>query len=188
MLLLLDDQNSTGLSQRQALIVFPNLWEDGEAWLEPVNGLYPVVNIWVADVALRDEAPYAPIEQFVERWLRLCEQGHVVFGYFSPFEFKTERDFLDERVFPHLQEGNLPELLKDSDSSWFVYLGPELAKRWRQEHVRWPKSWSGSEPFLSWELPSGAQFIRTSEGIFGEKGQVMTSEANDNQRVIPKEI
>ena len=166
----------------------PNLWEDGEAWLEPVNGLYPVVNIWVADVALRDEAPYAPIEQFVERWLRLCEQGHVVFGYFSPFEFKTERDFLDERVFPHLQEGNLPELLKDSDSSWFVYLGPELAKRWRQEHVRWPKSWSGSEPFLSWELPSGAQFIRTSEGIFGEKGQVMTSEANDNQRVIPKEI
>jgi hypothetical protein len=147
----------------------PDLWVEDEAWLHPPAGLYPVINISIADVALRNKAPYTPIEQFAERWLRLCEQGHAIYGYFSHFEFGTEREYLDERIFPHLHNGDLPKLLEDSDEKWLVYLGPELAKRWRQEQIRWPTSWSCSEPFLSLELPSGAQFIRTSEGVFGEK-------------------
>lgn len=146
----------------------PDLWVDGEAWLKPPAGLYSVINLWVADVALRNQAPYTPIDQFAERWLRLCEQGHAVYGYFSHFDSWTEREFLDERIFPHVQAGDLPELLKDSDENWLVYFGPELAQRWRQEQIRWPISWSRPEPYLVRELPSGAQFIRTSKGTFGE--------------------
>jgi hypothetical protein len=145
----------------------PDLWVDGEAWLHPPKGLYPVIIIWIPQVALRDQPPYTLIDRYAERWLRLCEQGHVVYGYFSRYDVGAEREFLDERVFPHIQAGDLPKLLKDSNEKWLVYFGPELATRWRQEQIPWPTSWSSPEPFLSLALPSGAQFIRTSEEVFG---------------------
>ncbi|GCE28095.1 hypothetical protein KDA_35790 [Dictyobacter alpinus] len=146
-----------------------NLWVEDEPWFKPVTGPYPVMNISIAEPALRNQSPYTSIDQLAERWLRLCEQGHAIYGYFSRFELRTERDFLDEHIFPHLQADDLSQLLEDSDENWLVYVGPELAKRWQQEHIRWPTSWSSPQPFLTHEQPSGAQFIRTSEGVFGEK-------------------
>jgi hypothetical protein len=148
----------------------PDLWLDGEAWLHPPIGLYPVINIWVTNHAMSTRyQSQTTIDHYAERWLRLCEQGNAVYGYFSPFEHMTQREFLDRSIFPHMQAENLSKLLDDSAANWLVYFGPELARRWRQEQIPWPTSWSSPQPFLSLALPSGAQFIRTSEEVFGEE-------------------
>ena len=105
-----------------------------------------------------EQADY--VESFVRRWPQLCEQGQAVFGYFSPFEYMFERDYLKERIVPALQRGDLAELMS-TDINWLIYLGPDLAQRWRQEQTPFP-----SPPLISQKLPSGAHFFRTRPEVF----------------------
>ncbi len=129
-------------------------------WFEPAAASHPVINLWVANRAMYyDERP-EEIESFVRRWLHLCEQGQAVFGYFSPFAFMSERDYLEDKILPALQREDLPELLV-ADVNWLIYLGPELAERWRQEQTPFP-----SPPLVSQDLPSGAHFFRTKTSVF----------------------
>jgi len=129
-------------------------------WFEPLAASYPSVMIWVVDRAMfYDEWPQ-DIEIFVERWLHLCEQGNAVFGYFSPFEHMFYREYLEEKILPALQQGDLYRLLIP-DVNWLIYLGPELAEQWRKEQTSFP-----SPPLVSMALPSGAHFFRTKTSVF----------------------
>ncbi|MBV9391211.1 MAG: hypothetical protein JOY96_04885 [Verrucomicrobia bacterium] len=129
-------------------------------WFEPKIASYPVVNIWVVDTAMYYNEWPKDIEHFVERWLRLCEQGQAVFGYFSQFEHMFDREYLEDQIFPALQHEDLPQLLV-AEVNWLIYLGPELAERWRQEQPPFP-----SPPLISQDLPSGAHFFRTKTSVF----------------------
>ncbi len=129
-------------------------------WFEPTAASYPVINLWVADRAMRYGERPQEIESFTERWLHLCEQGKAVLGYFSLFGFMSERDYLEDQILPALQHGDLPQLLKGR-GNWLIYLGPELAELWRQEQTPFP-----SLPLISQDLPSGAHFFRTKTSVF----------------------
>jgi hypothetical protein len=129
-------------------------------WFEPAAASNPVVTVWIEESALRyDERP-KEVEHFVERWLQLCEQGQAVFGYICPFDFMFEREHLEEKILPAYQDSKVWHLLEQMTPSWLIYLGPELAERWREEQCPSP-----SPLQISQELPSGAQFLRTSLGI-----------------------
>ncbi|MBV9671260.1 MAG: hypothetical protein JO076_00340, partial [Verrucomicrobia bacterium] len=52
-------------------------------WFEPPIASCPVINLWVADRAMRYGERPQEIESFVKRWLHLCEQGKAMLGYFS---------------------------------------------------------------------------------------------------------
>jgi hypothetical protein len=129
-------------------------------WFEPAIALAPVVNIWVSDSAMFYDTRAKRVEDFARRWPHLCEQGQAVFGYFSPFEHMFDRDYLAQRIVPALERGDLVELMA-TDCNWLIYLGPELAQRWRQEQTPFP-----SPPLLSLDLPSGAHFFRTRTEVF----------------------
>ncbi len=131
-------------------------------WFEPIVASYPVINLWVTNRAMYYNERSEEIEAFVIRWLHLCEQGQAVFGYFSPFGFMYERDYVEDRILPPLQDEDLNQLLKANNANWLIYLGPELAERWRQEQTPFPSS-----PSVSQDLPSGAHFFRTSTSVFG---------------------
>ncbi len=131
-------------------------------WLEPVIAAYQPLTIWITASAMRYRgSPDKVIELYTARWLHLCEQGQAVLGYFSPFGFMNEHDYLEEKILPALQREDLPELLA-AEVNWLIYLGPELAERWRQEQTPFP-----SPPLISQDLPSGAHFFRTSTSVFG---------------------
>jgi hypothetical protein len=129
-------------------------------WFEPVAASYPVVTCWIEPRALDHEKRPTETESFVKRWLQLCEQGQAAFGYFSPFGFMFEREYLEEKILPALQNDTARQLLEQITPSWLLYLGPELAERWRQEGKPSPS------PLLTSEnLPSGAHFLRASSGV-----------------------
>lgn len=130
-------------------------------WFEPVVTSYPVVTIWVVDRAMRYDQRPKEIEDFVVRWLQLCEQGQAVFGYFCLFGFMFEREYLEDKILPAFQSSDTRHFLEQIMPSWLIYLGPELAERWRQE-----KRPSPSPLQISQDLPSGAHFFRTSLGVF----------------------
>jgi hypothetical protein len=73
-----------------------------------------------------------------------------------------ERDYVESRILPPLQNEDLNQLLEANDANWLVYLGPELAERWRQEQMPLPFT-----PLDSQDLPSGAHFFRTRTEVFG---------------------
>ena len=129
-------------------------------WFEPPAASYPVVTIWVVDRAINSKTHPAETERFVERWLQLCEQGQAVFGYFCPFGFMFEREYLEEKILPVFQRGTVRQFLDEIMPSWLIYQGPELAERWRQEQRPLP-----SPLLVSQDLPSGAHFLRTSEDV-----------------------
>ena len=127
---------------------------------EPIVASYSVIVIKVDSVIFYRERFLCHAESFARRWPRLCEQGQAVFGYFCPFEHMFERDYLTEKIMPALQGGDLATLMS-TDINWLIYLGPELAQRWRQEHTPFPVS-----PVVSQEMPSGAHFFRTRPEVF----------------------
>ncbi len=130
-------------------------------WFEPAIESHPLVTFWVYDNAMiYDERP-KEVESFVVRWLQLCEQGQALFGYFGPFEHMFDREYLEEKVWPILQSGDARRLLEQVRPSWLIYLGPELAERWRQELRPSP-----SPLQVSQDLPSGAHFFRTTREVF----------------------
>lgn len=129
-------------------------------WFEPMAASYPVINLWVAYRAMRYSERSGEIEAFIGRWLHLCEQSQALFGYFSPFGFMGERDYLEDTILPSLQREDLSQLLV-AEVNWLIYLGPELAERWRREQTPFP-----SPPLVSQELPSGAHFFRTKRSVF----------------------
>ncbi|BCL80905.1 hypothetical protein ccbrp13_33700 [Ktedonobacteria bacterium brp13] len=129
-------------------------------WFEPRAASYPVVTVWVEPRAINYEKRPEKVEHFVERWLQLCEQGQAVFGYFSPFGFMFERDYLEETILPVFQNGTARQFLEEITPSWLIYLGPELAERWRQEQTPLP-----SPLQISQDLSSGAHFLRASPGV-----------------------
>lgn len=124
-------------------------------WFEPPLATYPMITVWVRDSAMLYHTYTDQVEAFARRWLQLCEQGQAVFGYISPFEDMLYRDYLEEHIVPALQQGKLSELM-GTDINWLIYLGPDLARRWRQEQTSFP-----TLPLVSQELPSGAHFFRT---------------------------
>jgi hypothetical protein len=133
-------------------------------WFEPKVGPYPVITIWVVDSAMFYEDWPEYSEAFIERWLRLCEEGKAVFGYFSPFEHMYERSALEKDFLPALQNEDTTQLLESAVVYWLVYLGPELAQRWREQHMLLPEN---IHPLVSRELPSGAHFLRITQSVFG---------------------
>ena len=132
-------------------------------WFDAKVGPYPVITIWVNDSAMfYDEWPEYS-EALVERWLQLCEQGHAVFGYFSPYEHMFERERLEERFLPALQNEDVTQLLAPADVYWLAYLGPDIASRWRQQQMSLPKN---VHPLVSRALPSGAHFLRMTTSVY----------------------
>ena len=129
-------------------------------WLEPMIATYQPVTIWVSATAMRYSRSSDAVEFFATRWLHLCEKGKAVFGYFTPFSFMFEREYLRDTILPALQKGDLSRL-QNADINWLIYLGPELAERWRQEQTPFP-----SPPLISQDLPSGAHFFRTRTSVF----------------------
>ena len=129
-------------------------------WFEPVAASYPVLTVWVVDQAMSYDRRPNEIENFVVRWLQLCEEGHAVLGYFCPFDFMLEREYLQEKILPSLESGSVRDLLAQITPGWLIYLGPELAERWRHEKRPEP-----SPLLASQDLPSGAQFLRASSGV-----------------------
>lgn len=129
-------------------------------WFEPVIASYPLVTLWVEPMALYDDKWPEHIDFFVKRWLQLCEQGQAVFGYFSPFSFMFERDYLQDKILPAFHGGSVRDLLEQITPGWLLYLGSELAERWRQEQMPTP-----SPILISQDLSSGAHFFRTSRNV-----------------------
>jgi hypothetical protein len=129
-------------------------------WFEPPLASYQPITIWVEPVAMYYEKTPERVDRFAQQWLQLCEQGHAVFGYFSPIFFMFEREYLQDNVLPAFQQGTVRQFLEQITPGWLIYLGSELAERWRQEG-----SPSYSPLLISQDLPSGAHFFRTSLGV-----------------------
>lgn len=129
-------------------------------WFEPPVATYQPITIWVTNSAVRRPERVDYVESLAQRWPQLCEQGQAVFGYFCSFEHMFDRDYLVEKIVPALQQGDLAKLM-NTDINWLIYLGPDLAQRWRQEQTPFP-----SPPVISQELPSGAHFFRTRPEVF----------------------
>ena len=130
-------------------------------WFEPAIESYPLVTSWVYDNAMIYDKRPNEVENFVSRWLQLCEQGQALFGYFAPFEHMFDRDHLEENVWPIFKGGDARLILAQVMPSWLIYLGSELAERWRQEQKPSP-----SPLLVSQDLPSDAHFFRTALNVF----------------------
>jgi hypothetical protein len=91
-------------------------------WFEPAIASYPVVTFWVEPMAMYYHKWPEDVDLFARRWLQLCVQGQAVFGYFSPFAFMFERDYLEEQILPALQGGSVRDLLEQIMPSWLIYL------------------------------------------------------------------
>jgi hypothetical protein len=129
-------------------------------WFEPTIASYQPIDVWVDPIAMYYERDPEWVDLFAKRWLQLCEQGQAVFGYFCPFFFMFERDYLQEKILPVFQNGTVRDILEEIEPSWLVFLGSELAERWRQEQSPL------YTPLLdSQDLPSGAHFFRISLGV-----------------------
>jgi hypothetical protein len=131
-------------------------------WFEPPIEAYQPIEIWVNPLAMYYEEDPDWVDFFAKRWLQLCEQGQAVFGSFSPFFFKSERDYMKEKIMPVFQNGKVLDFLIQIEPSWLVYLGSELAEHWRQEQRP-----TYSPVVTSQDLPSGTHFFRTSLGVQG---------------------
>ncbi len=131
-------------------------------WFESMLPTYHVINLWVSSTKMYYGRNAEYVENLVTRWLQLCEQGNATFGYFSPFEHMFDRDYLEEQFLPSLKRNDAPFILQKEDALWLIYLGPELAQRWREEKIKLP-----FKPLVSQELPSGAHFFRTTKEVFG---------------------
>jgi hypothetical protein len=68
---------------------------------------------------------------------------------------------MEAQILPALQNGDIGQLLNANDVSWLVYLGPDVAKCWRQSQAPLPFS-----ILVSQEQPSGAHFFRTRTKVF----------------------
>ena len=129
-------------------------------WFEPALGSYPTVIFWVSDATWWYKRQPEQVEDFVRRWLKLCEEGHALFGYISHFYHMFARERLEQEVFPAFEQGTFPKFLETIRASWLIYLGSKLVEQWRE----------GQRPspvpiLLSEDMPSGAHFFRLSRDV-----------------------
>jgi hypothetical protein len=106
-------------------------------------------------------------EQFIERWIELCETVQVDYAYFGRFGNMVEDEHLYEEEVPLLQQQDVVALFRGG-SHWLYYFGSELASTFDES---WFDALKEQNPAfyeeLSWrKLPSGGLFVRFGKVYF----------------------
>jgi hypothetical protein len=127
-------------------------------WFDQPAGPYTTVSVSSIINALEEQIDPSGPELMVKRWLALCEQGKADFGFFGQFDQMIELEYRDA-LLPALLQKDVKKLLADWGAYWLIYLGPDLAARWR----------ALLQPLQAIEqrwLPSGAFFARASSSLY----------------------
>ncbi len=65
------------------------------------------------------------VDDFVERWLRLCEKLQADYAYFLRYTLDDEDVYRDMHVIPALGQEDIKKLF-DTDKSWLLYFGSRI--------------------------------------------------------------
>jgi hypothetical protein len=163
-----EDYDSTDLPQDQALRELAHAQDGGFYvdvpsrpecyWFDQPADSYQTVRVSSLINALDGKTNPGGPDLMAKRWLALCEQGKVDFGFFGQFDQMIELEYRDA-LLPALVQKDVKNLLADGSAYWLIYLGPDLATWWRalqQPLEAVEKRW----------LPSGAFFVRASFNLY----------------------